>query len=260
MSVIKWGSVLDDAPRLQMSKPVVPGHMQAQAERMIPVPANCKPWLDAQKTGLIIVWPHDTLTIKFGSSLETHEIGTDMEYMETVESPHMEWQGDYVAKFAPWHYSLLPQYVFQTPPGIGLYVVGLPDDYKSPIDQRTVQRGVLETDWYAVPPFFVFKIPFMYGEQTIIINRGDPLCMVVPVVLNPTSEVMSDAELMSRLEHGEAYIDERASRDDLLWITGNHEQMFSHLYKERSRNADKWRRLVYGEFRESNESVQEDGS
>lgn len=243
MSVIKWGTVLDDAPQLRMSQPVVPDYMRAQAEAKIPVPANCKPWLDAQKTGLVIVWPHDTLTIKFGTSLESHKIGGSVdEYVETTEYPHMEWEGDFVARFAPWHFSLLPQYVFQTPPGIGLYVVGLPDDYKSPLDQRTIQRGVLETDWYSIPPFFVFKIPYVYSEETVIINRGDPLCMVVPVVLNPSAEVMSNVELEARLVAGEAYINERAARDDLLWMS-NSGQMFSHLYKERSR-----------QFRERNES------
>lgn len=237
MSVIKWGTVLDDAPRLQMAKPVVPGYMRAQAEQHVPVPANCKPWLDAQKNGLVIVWPHDTLTLKFGTSLESHNIGGADEYVETADYPNMEWEGDFVARFAPWHYSLLPQYVFQTPPGIGLYVVGLPDDYKSPLEQRTIQRGVLETDWYSIPPFFVFKIPYVYSQTEVVINRGDPLCMVVPVVLDPTAEVMTDEELTERLVRGEAYVDERAARDDLLWISHSSGQMFSHLYKERSRQA-----------------------
>lgn len=223
-----------------MGKPVVSDAMKNQAERMIPIPANCQPWLAAQRAGLVVVWPHETTTLTFGPTIQNMEIGTGMEYAETVETPFMEWNtgelGNYVGRFAPWHFSLLPLYLFQTPPGIGLYVVGLPDDYKSPIEQRLVVRGVLETDWFSSPPFFVFKIPYVYGETTIVINKGDPLCMVVPVLLDPIAEEMTGDEVSQRMDASGQYNVERTERDDLLWYSQSAGMMFSHLYKERSRN------------------------
>lgn len=235
--MIKWGSTLKEYPKLEFARPIITATMKAQAEKNIPMPAHCTPWLAAQSAGLVIKWPHETTTLIFHPLINTSDKSVSI---ETLPAPRMEWHSSNsdlagVGRFAPWHFSLLPQYVFRTPPGVGLYVVGLPDGYKSPLDQRLVVRGVLETDWYSLPPFFVYRIPYVYGETTVILETGDPLCMVVPVMLNSTAPEMSVAELTVQLNEADAYDTERTMRDDLLWYSQPSGQMFSHLYKEKSR-------------------------
>jgi hypothetical protein len=233
--MIKWASVLEEYPKLEFAHPIITESMKQQAEKNIPIPAHCRPWLDAQSAGLVIRWPHKEATITVSQNMHSHFVDTPEEYAETVDMPGFSWTGESVGRFAPWHFSLLPHYIFRTPPGIGLYVVGLPDDYSSPIDQRLVVRGVLETDWYSLPPFFVYKIPVVYGETTFVIRTGDPICMVVPIVLHPTHEEMTHEELREQTLLAKYYDEERIERDDLLWYSKPFGQMFSRLYKEKSR-------------------------
>lgn len=233
----QYGSVLNDSPNLEMARPIVNGRMQTEAEQHVPTPANCKPWLDAQKTGLIIVWPHEKTTVRF-DAVYKRTPDNDDKIVEVPTGPAMTVMPPslYVGRFAPRHFSIQPQYIFRTAPGIGLYVTGLPDGYVSPLPQPAVVRGVLETDWYSPPPFFVFKIERMYSNAVYILNTGDPICMVVPVVLNPVVSKMSTSQEALQTLNANEYNSERANRDDIMWRSVDG-QFFSHIYKEKSRES-----------------------
>lgn len=226
MTNILWGSVLDRYPNLELASPQVTDAMRQQAVEKIPAPQHCKPWIDGQKAGLVIRWPYDRTLVQFRG----YETGTPYEPSMVVTPADAN-----VARFAPGHYSILPLYVFKTPPGIGLYVTGLPDRYRSPIPQDNVERGILETDWYPSPPFFVFKIGVPINTDAgVILEYGDPLCMVVPVVLNPVVLKMEKHDVDAMIDEHCIYSADKIDRDDLLWMTQDGKQMFSHIYKERS--------------------------
>lgn len=232
----QYGSTLDNFPNLEMARPIVNGRMQVEAEQHVPTPANCKPWLDAQKTGLVIVWPHEKTTVRFDAVYTSASVSERVKE-EASTGPRMTVTPPsiYVGRFAPRHFSIQPQYIFRTAPGIGLYVTGLPDGYKSPLPQPAVVRGVLETDWYSPPPFFVFKIERMFSNAVYILDTGDPICMVVPVVLNPVVSKMSTPQTELQLDAANEYNIERANRDDIMWRSTDG-QFFSHIYKEKSRH------------------------
>lgn len=239
MNTIQWGSPLEKYPPLEFQSPQVTDQMRQQAVERIPAPQHCKPWIDGQSAGLVLRWPFERTLIQFVANWR--EIGGSL--IEHEDGPVMKVTPDdaNVARFAPNHFSLLPLYVFKTPPNTGLYVTGLPHTYNSPIPQSCVVRGVLETDWYPSPPFFVFETLHVGTTASIILEYGDPLCLLIPVVLNPKATEMSTDEVSAMLEDHGRYQAEKISRDDLLWMAKGGNQMFSHIYKEKSKQHDEHR-------------------
>jgi Family of unknown function (DUF6065) len=67
-------------------------------------------------------------------------------------------------------------FVFRTPPGINLWVKGPSNYYK---DGVYPLEGIVETDW--LPATFTMNWKITRPHHSIRFERGEPICMVVPV-------------------------------------------------------------------------------
>lgn len=67
-------------------------------------------------------------------------------------------------------------YLFRTPPGINLWVKGPANWFK---DGASPLEGVVETDW--LPSTFTMNWKLTRPHYPVRFERGDPICMVVPV-------------------------------------------------------------------------------
>jgi hypothetical protein len=67
-------------------------------------------------------------------------------------------------------------FLFRTPPGINLWVKG-PTNYLK--DGIQPLEGIVETDW--LPSTFTMNWKVTRAQQLIRFERGEPICMVVPI-------------------------------------------------------------------------------
>jgi len=93
-------------------------------------------------------------------------------------------------------------YLFRTPPGINLWVKGPANMFKDGIQPL---EGVVETDWSDAT--FTMNWKVTRRNATIRFERGEPICMIVPLPrglaesLDPVSEpLQADPDQLTRYE------------------------------------------------------------
>lgn len=70
-------------------------------------------------------------------------------------------------------------YLFRTPPSVNLWVKGPSNRIK---DGVQALEGIVETDWTPAP--FTMNWKFTRPNYPVRFERGEPICMVVPVAVN----------------------------------------------------------------------------
>lgn len=205
-----------DAPKLQWRKPDIPESMlkSMRGEHPTAVPAHCKPWIDGQSYAVDIPWTGPNIVLKF------NKYGLDHTALKDIM----------IHSFAEGHFSMQPGYYIKTQQNVGIFIS------PSPKSKLVAVVGLVETDWYPMMPFFVFKNPPTYEfapTVSINLNTGDTIAQVQPVILDRGLQEMTDEQFNAMLYNQQDYLAERMSRHDLLWVS-DRGQGFSRLYKEKS--------------------------
>ncbi len=129
---------------------------------------RCLPLVIANQNGWIIPSP-TSFTVRWNGG----HLPTDTK----VKGPKGVSVNHYVAShFGYGVVTFIVPYLFRTPPGINLWVKG-PSNYLK--DGIQALEGVVETDW--LESSFTMNWKCTRRNVTVKFEKGDPLCMIVPV-------------------------------------------------------------------------------
>ncbi len=182
------------------------------------LPSQCKPWLDGNRIGLLFRFPY-RFCLTIGTGLDGH-------FLAEISNRLGSGYGDVISPFSARHFGLATNYLFRTDQGVGLLVAELPDGL--PRGLRPA-RGVVETWWYPKPLFLVFERP--RPGETFRLDYGDPLCVLIPVLCEPTeASEMHEQDLGTVEEERRMYEDYERNHPALRW-TSLEGYPFSHTYK-----------------------------
>lgn len=219
--LIRYSKPDQSFPPLIRAKPTISEHEQRlkRAPRPPAVPSHCRPWIDANSYGLILLFPYMASV-----SVEGRE--GDVPIVEIDSGPKRLRYRDIISNFSRTHFGLATQYCLLTEPGIGLFISRVPDGYPSPAEPV---RGLIETWWYPKPLFLVFEAPL--PSQRITFRYGDPLCTLMPVLCETaTTREMTPAEAEQFRINRQQYEEYLAHHPDLRWTSAEGEG-FSRQYK-----------------------------
>jgi hypothetical protein len=219
--IIKYQPRFDIFPELARVRPFVSPAMRERARQSPPpaLPSHCTPWVDANSHGLLLTYPYQaTLTVH----------GRDSEPPQCSLSPRSAQlvYGNFVQLFARGHFGLASGYSFRTDPGIGIYTNHLP--YGQPSKVRVVP-GLVECWRYPKGLFIVIEAP--PPGETITLEYGDPLCVLMPMACERVEAVrMTDAEWQAYGEQRWQWDTHLNEHPELRWTSAEGIE-FTHMYK-----------------------------
>jgi hypothetical protein len=179
--------------------PVERAWMDAAAQRF---PYRCLPLNIANQNGWFLTSPCTFEVYWYGGPAKQD---IEIRYLDVVDPAVSSHFGYGVLTFS------LP-YLFRTPPGINLWVKGpsnLPKDGIQPLE------GVVETDWASST--FTMNWKLTRANEWVRFDRGEPVCMVVPVPRGLAESLVPRAvPLAANPDLREKYAQWEASRKDFL--------------------------------------------
>ena len=163
---------------------------------------RCLPLNIANQGGWVITCPVDFRAYWYGT-----ELATDLEiaFDGTKDPSVLSHFGSGVITFS------LP-YLFRTPPGINLWAKG-PSNW--PKDGVQALEGVIETDWSNST--FTMNWKMTRANEWVTFEKGEPICMLVPVPRGFAETLQPRIELLSaNPELQQKYLAWEASRSGFL--------------------------------------------
>jgi hypothetical protein len=127
---------------------------------------HCLPLVMANQAGWVIACPATFLACWDG---EEPAAGLRLEF----EGPEDNWVHSH---FGSGVLTFSIPYLFRTPPGVNLWVRGPANAIK---DGVQALEGIVETDW--TPATFTMNWKMTRPHQVVYFQRGEPICMLVPV-------------------------------------------------------------------------------
>jgi len=151
---------------------------------------RCLPLVIANQAGWVIGCPAD-FSVRWN--------GGESDNSLRIRFAHGREDGRIVSHFGHGVLTFSIPFLFRTPPGINLWVKGPANLIKDGIQPL---EGVVETDWTCAT--FTMNWKLTRANRTVRFNRGEHICMIVPVPrslaqsLDPVQRPMKDDEEVSR--------------------------------------------------------------
>ncbi len=148
-------------------------------------PYRCLPMVMANQAGWFIRAPA-TMTARWNGKVDTSGLEiklTDPSYKGPPFAVSNFGMGIITFQF-PW--------MFRTPPGVGLWVHGPPNE---PRDNLTALEGLVETDWIESP--FTMNWKIQRRGSPVYFQKGDALCLLTPFPLDLLETVQPRAKMLS---------------------------------------------------------------
>jgi hypothetical protein len=218
---IKYIKLDDAAPPLTPIKPQISEGERRLAKLPKPpaLPIHCKPWIDAQSYGLLMLFPHRVHLTITGQK-------NDIPKFSIKSTTGQRGDKSIVSMFSLGHFGLATNYLIRTEPGVGIYTQSLPAEYQS---TAYLVNGLVETWWYPKPLFLVFTCP--RPKEIITFQYGDPLCVLMPILCGKILiEEMTGNERKKVMQERRSYEEYLAHHPELRW-TSAEGNGFSTQYK-----------------------------
>jgi len=160
-------------------------------------PYRCLPMVMANQGGWVIRSPA-AFNVSWNGKADTSGLKV------SITDPQYKGAPFVVSNFGMGIITLQFPWMFRTPPGVGLWVHGPPNE---PRDNLTALEGLVETDWIETP--FTMNWKIQRRNSPVYFQRGDAVCMLTPFPMDlletvePRFRLLSDnPELMeSVLQH-----------------------------------------------------------
>jgi len=173
--LVKYMQPDSSFPALRRVKPHITDqeHRLRRLQEPPALPSHCKPWIDANSFGILMLFPYEASLIVRGRLGKSPLVRVRW----TSGRPR---HPQIVSLFSRTHFGLATQYSIRTEAGIGLFI-------SPPTGQahgRGIVQGLVETWWYPKPLFLVFQVP--EPGASVEFRYGEPLCTLLQFFVRPS--------------------------------------------------------------------------